>query len=198
MMEEVMQTAQGISEFGVMVVICAVFVVLSFGMMIAIFKWFKSLVDVIVEKPTENTDKILKRLAEVNENLYDISEGMKNETMLRVKNTTNVYLDLSAEKVIHLIRQIKEENHISNKEATKEKIRMRLQNLYEDRNAKWDCYTYRGRRLSYYSSPKWVEKIATVVEAEVYAEKENASRTYNNVKTAYEEIKLEMYHNINS
>ena len=41
----VTEIAEGISNFGIMIVICAAFIVLSLLMWVAIFKWFKSIID---------------------------------------------------------------------------------------------------------------------------------------------------------
>ena len=41
----VTQIAEGISNFGVMVVICSAFIVLSLLMWVALFNWFKSFFD---------------------------------------------------------------------------------------------------------------------------------------------------------
>lgn len=78
------------------------------------------------------------------------------------------------------------------------KIRTLLINLHEDRNSRFDYYTYRGKRLSSYTSPEWLDWVADVVEAEVYSDKQNNERSYTNVQAVYDRIKLDFYHKMNS
>ena len=44
-MEESLKVAQGISDFGFMVIVCAVFLCLAAALMVACFKWFKSIIN---------------------------------------------------------------------------------------------------------------------------------------------------------
>ena len=89
-------------------------------------------------------------------------------------------------------------NHIIDKEATKAKIRTLLTNIYEDRNSKFDSFRYRGKMLSQYCNPDWIEDVAKVVEGEIYNEAgPNNARAYTNVKAVYDNIKLDFYHRLN-
>ena len=105
-----------------------------------------------------------------NEMLADISEGLRPETQLRIKNTSSTYFDLSVEKVCRLIKKIGEENHIVDRKATVDKIHNLVRNLHEDRNSRFDCYSYRGKKLSDYTNPDWVEWVSKVIENEIYNE----------------------------
>ena len=88
-------------------------------------------------------------------------------------------------------------NRIANREATAAKIRAQLTNLYEERNTRFDFYTWRGRRLSSFCPREWVERIARVVEGELYNEAgPNNRRAYTNVRTAYEGIRLDFLERI--
>lgn len=192
----VTEVAQGIGDLGMMAITAAFFLVLAGGLMIACFKWFKSIINNILTDNKEQMDELLKESKIQNDRLSDIAEGLRPETQLRVKNTANVFFDLATEKVSHLVKKIKEENHIANHESTKEKIRSLLLNIHEDRNSRFDCYTYRGLKLSNYTNPDWVNWVAEIVEKEVYSESDNANRTYTNVSSVYERIKLDFYHRI--
>ncbi len=198
-MEQITGVARGISEYGIMIMICAVFLVLASGLMIACFRWFKSVIENILTDYSEQLKALQEMATKNGEALVDIAEGLVPETQMRIKNTSNVYFDLATEKVCRLIKTIREENHIANKEVTKKKIRTLLQNMYEDRNSRFDSYTYRGKKLSAYCNPEWVEWVAQTVEGELYNESgANNGRAYTNVKTVYERIKLDFYHKLNS
>lgn len=192
-----LQTGKGISDFGMMAMTAGFFLVLSALMMIACFRWFMKVINDIMTSQKETMKDLLSETRTQNDRLNDISEGLMPETQMRVKTLSNVFFDLSVEKVCRIIKKVKEENHIADKEATARKIRALLTNLHEDRNSKFDCFNYRGRKLSSYTNTKWIEQVARVIEAEVYSEVENNGRAYTNVESVYANIRLEFYHNLN-
>ena len=155
--ESAIGVAKGISEFGIMIMICAVFLVLSASLMIACFKWFKNIIERILKDFSNQLSSLQATATRNGEAMVDIAEGLLPETQLRIKNTSGVYFDLATEKVCRLIKRVREENHIADREATAKKIRTLLTNMYEDRNSRFDSYRYRGKRLSEYTNPEWVE-----------------------------------------
>lgn len=197
--DQLTTVAKGISDFGMMAMMAGAFLLLSMGLMISCFVWFKSLINGIIKSNKESMQELLKETRMQNDMLGDISEGLRPETQLRIKTTANVFFDLSKEKVCRIIKKVREENHIVDHETTVGKIRSLLRNIHEDRNSRFDCYTYRGRKLSAYTNSEWVEKIAQVVVGEIYnTAGPNNGRAYTNVSTAYDDIKLDFYHRLNN
>lgn len=192
--QDIVSVAEGISNFGFMAIVSAVYVLLTAAMLFFTFKWFKSIIDGIINTSNKSMVDLLAETKKQNEQLMDISEGLKPETIMRLKNTSNVYFDLAVEKVCRIIKKVKEENHIADREATKAKIHNLILNLHEDRNSRFDSYTYKGRKLSSYTSLEWVDWVAEVVEREVYEANYNNGRAYSNVCLVYEKIKLDFYH----
>jgi hypothetical protein len=197
-LQNVTEVAKGITDYGMLAVTAAFFLILSAAMMIACFKWLKSLISQITERNEKSFESLLNATSKQNDMLADIAEGLRPETQLRIKNTTNTYFDLAAERVCRIIRKVRKENHIVDHDATMSKINTLLLNLHEDRNSRFDSYTFRGKRLTTYTSAEWVDWVAEVVEKEVYNEKENLERTYTNVQAVYEKIKLDFYHRLNN
>lgn len=199
------QTGKGISDFGMMAITAGFFLVLSALLMVACFRWFMNMVNQLMTSQKEiNQDykdtmrQLLEETRAQNERLNVLSESLMPETQLRIKTLSNVFFDLSVEKVCRIIKKVREENHISDKEATARKIRTLLTNIHEDRNSKLDCFSYRGNRLSEYTERKWIEQVAKAVEAEIYNENgANNGRAYTNVESVYANIRLEFYHNLN-
>ena len=189
--------AEGISNFGVMVVVCAAFIVLSLLMWVAIFKWFKS----IINSTLSNNAKVMNELVETTnaqtDVLNEIADGMRPTTLLQIKSISNTCFDLSVEKVCRIIKKVREENHIVDREATRLKIRTLLCNLHEDRNSRFDNTRYKGKTLTKYTTAEWVDWVAEVVEREVYAETQNNGRAYTNVEAVYARIRLDFYHRLN-
>lgn len=197
--QNVTQLAKSISDYGMMAITAAFFLLLSAAMMVAIFKWFKSIISQMMQ---DNKDSLKALMAEThlqNDMLQDISEGLKTETMLRIRNLTGFAFDLSVEMVCRLIKRVRTENHIIDHEATATKIRKSLQVIHDDRKSRFDPFTYRGKPLSDFCAEEWVEDVAKVVEGEIYNEDgANNSRAYTNVKLAYDNIKTDFYQRLNT
>ena len=191
--------AHGISDFGMMAVTAAFFLLLSAAMMVAIFKWFKAIINQMMQDNKESLQELAKTTNAQNDMLQDISEGLRTETQLRIRNLTGFAFDLSVEQVCRLIKRVREENHIIDHEATGIKIRKSLQVIHNDRNSRFDPFTYRGKPISEYCSAGWVEEVAKVVEGELYNEDgANNARAYTNVKLAYDNIKTDFYKRLNA
>lgn len=189
--------AESIGNLGFMVVTAAFFLVLSALMMIACFRWFKNIINNMLDSNQNMISDLLKETKSQNSMLADISEALKPETQMRIKHTSSAFFDLSVERVCLLIRKVKKENHIADKDATRKKIRTLLENMHEDRKSKFDAYSYRGRKLSDYTNPEWMDWVQAVVEQEVYRDAENESLIRTNVEAVYGRIKLDLYHRMN-
>lgn len=196
---ETLQVAKGISDYGLMIIICAVFLTSTSALIITCFRWFKTVMENIMTDYSVQLKKLQETSMKNGEALIDIAEGLIPETRLRIKTISNAFFDISVEKVCSLIKRIRSENHIANKEATKSKIRLLLTNMYEDRISRFDCFRYRGKKLSDYCNPEWIELVSKVVESEIYNETGgNDDRAYTNVKAVYDNIKLDFYHRLNN
>lgn len=197
--QTVTEVAKGISDYGMMAITAAFFLILSAAMMVAMFKWFKSIISKIVEDNQESLQSLMKEARVQNEMLRTISEGLATETQLRIRNLSGFAFDLSVEQVCRLIKRIRQENHISDKEATSIKIRKLLKVINDDRNSRFDPFVFKGKPLSDYCSGQWVEDVAKVVEAEIYNQDgTNDARAYTNIKLAYDNIKTEFYKRMNN
>ena len=196
---QVTEVAKGIGDYGMMAITAAFFLVLSALMMVAIFRWFKSIINQMMQDQKEGMHCLTEETRKQNDMLQDISDGLRQETQLRIRNLTGFAFDLSVEQVCRLIKKVREENHIADKEATSAKIRKLLKVLHEDRNSRFDTFSYRGERLSAYCNDDWIEQVATVVESEIYHEDgTNSRRAYTNVKLAYDNIKTDFYQRLNN
>lgn len=195
--EATLKIAKGIHEYGVTVIVCSIFIILSGVLMITCFRWFKS----IIESIMNNYSNQLQRLYEISnkngEVLVDIAEGLISETILRVKTISEAIFEVHLHKCRDLVVRIKEENNIQNKEATKKKIHTLVKNQFDDIITKFSYFTFKGKPLSHYvKEEEWVSIVSKTVEGEVYQEV-NPDRTYTNLKMVYDNIKLEFYQNLN-
>lgn len=197
MTQEVDVIAKNIGDVGMMAVTAAFFLILTALLWVACFRWFKSIIDGMIKGNNKMVNDLLVETRKQNDMLTDISEGLRPETQLRIKHTTGVFFDLAIEKVCRIIKKVREENHIVDKDATRAKIYTLIQNIHEDRNSRFDCFNYRGKKLSSYINHDWIEWVAEVVEHEVYNETVNHGRAYTNVQAVYERIKIDFYHRMN-
>lgn len=197
--------AKGITDYGMLAMAAGFYLLFSASIMVMVFMWFKSIINKMLEdskasqkQQQECWKTLLAETQQQNTMLNGLLEGLRPETQLRIRNLTGFAFDLAVEQVCRIIKKVREENHIVNREATKSKIRLLLHNIHEDRNSRFDTFTYNGKRLSLYCEEKWVEDVAQVIEGEVYNEDgPNNGRAYTNVKSVYDNIKTEFYVNLN-
>lgn len=195
---QITQVAKGISDYGMMAITAALFLLLSAAMMVALFRWFKSIIEQMMQDQKDSMHNLAEETRKQNDMLQDISEGLRPETLLRIRNLTGFAFDLSIEQVCRLIKRVRKENHIADHEATAAKIRKSLLVIHNDRNSRFDSFTYRGKSISEFCSPEWVEDVEKIVEGEIYHEDgENNARAYTNVKLAYDNIKTDFYQRLN-
>lgn len=196
MTEDVQIVAKNITDLGLMAVTAAFFLVLSGLMWLFIFKWFKKIIEDLIQSNKRMIGDLLSETRKQNDMLYDISEGMRSETRERLKTLSSTFFDLAMYRVLSFIKRVKKENHIDNKEATISKIKRFLTNLHNDRKSKFDNFSSRGKNLSEFVNPDWVDQVADVVEKEVYDDEPNDDRTYSNVKNVYDDIKVDFYESV--
>ena len=199
-MNEVTQTlevAKGISDYGFGTIAAGAFIVLALAMFIIVFAWFKNTINKLVEGNATKMDELLVETKKQNGMLLAIRDGLLDETMLQIKNTSSMAFNWSAYEVMEVIKTVRRENNIVNRENTVLKIRKLVGNLYRDIKSKLDCYPFKGQHLSDFMCDEWIDKVSAVVESEVYNDKgENSSREHTNVFAVFDEIKLEFYQNI--
>ena len=195
----VLDTAEGISNFGILVITAAFYLVVTFLLIVSVFKWFKSLVDNVVTNQTQTMNRLLEETKGQNERLDLIREGLEPELINRVRIVGNALFDLAGWHTLDILSTVRRENHIIDREATCKKIRNLLTVEYQNVSSKLDGYgTYRGKKLSSYMDDTWVELVAKIVESELYNENgENPDRAFTNVTMTFDRIKIEFYNQIN-
>ena len=192
--QDVVGVAKGISDFGMMAIAAAFFLILAAALMVSCFVWFKGIINGMIDAQKKSMQDLLAETRAQNAALTDIAEGLRPETQLRIRNLTGFAFDLAIEKVCRLIKRVRTENHVADHEATSLKIRKSLRVIHDDRNSKFDTFTYKGKQLSSYCDEEWIEQVAKVVESEIYhVDGENNSRAFSNVSLAYDNIKTEFY-----
>lgn len=192
-----LEVAESISNFGMMAVAAAFFIVLAIIIMIMFVKWFKDIIDNIMTTNQNMLKQLDAQMKDNNDVMKSIAEGLRPETLLRVQTTSEMAFQLAQFRLLEIINTVRTENHIVNREATVNKIGKLVLNLHEEMNSKFDYYSYRGKKLSQYTNPKWVEWMQQGVESEIYSEDgRNEDRTYTNVSAIFKRIALDFTHNL--
>lgn len=193
------ETAKGIGDYGMMAVAAAFFLIISAMMMIACFKWLKSIIENIMTSNSKQLQKLQESVNRNSEAMIDIAEGLVPETQLRIKNLSSVYFEVARYRVMAKIKRILTENHIADKESTHHKIVKLVRNLHMDRNSRFDNYTYRGKKLSDYCNPEWMDWVVELIEREIYNPAgPNDDRAFSNIKDTYERIQIDFYDRLQS
>ena len=195
--DQALNVGKGISEFGMMAITAGFFLVLSAVMMVTFFKWFMKVINDILESHGKTMNELLEKTKEQNKTLETLSEGLMPENQLRIKTISNMAFDLAIEKVCRIIKKVREENNIADKEATEAKIRRLVSNVHNDIATKFDNFRYMGKFLSSYMDEKWIDGIVSIVQSELYNEAgPNNKRAFTNVEAFYATVRIEMYQNM--
>lgn len=195
--DSALNVGKGISEFGMMAVTAGFFLVLSGVMMVTCFKWFMKMINGILDNHSKTMNELLEETKGQNRTLETLSEGLMPENQLRVKTISNMAFDLAVEKVCRIIKKVREENNIADKEKTEKKIRRLVSNVHDDISTKFDNFRFRGRELSSYMDVKWIDGVVGVVQGELYNEDgPNNKRAFTNVEAYYATVRIEMYQNM--
>ena len=107
----------------------------------------------------------------------------------------NAFFDLSKENVSRMIIQLRAENNLNNRVATRAKIRGRVKVLHDERNDRLSCFPFRGKRFSDFTREEWVGRVSDMVEGELYSDKVSDGRAWATIDNMYKSIKLEFIKN---
>lgn len=196
-MNDINEISKGIEDLGIFVMIAAFFLVGVWLLFNHFLSTSKAANELLLKEFHTTMKSLLLSCQQQQETLSELASYMKPTTDIQIRNIVNTYFDLYRHNVCHLIEEIRTENHLSDRDAIRNKIVMRVNNLFQKRNSEFDYYYYRNKPLSEYSNTKWVEKMAMLVEQEVYNQDINHTRTYNAVKSLVEENRIDFLKHIN-
>lgn len=193
-----LQVGKGISDFGMVAIAGAFFLIICGVMWLFIFKWFKHLVDNVITRQEKVINDLLVETKAQNEVLSDINEGLKPISQMQINSVCNNFFDLDCERLCRLVRNVRDENNIDYKQKTRRKIETRCNAIIKKRSIELDNFIHRGKRLSEFMSTDWVKKFSDIIESEIYNPVgANNARAYANIKTAIDEAKVEFFNNMN-
>ena len=192
-----LEVAESISNFGMMAVAAAFFIVLAIVIMVMFVKWFKDIINNIMATNQNMLTQLDAQLKENNDVMRSIAEGLRPETLIRVQTTSDMAFQLAQFRLLEIIDTVRTENHISDRPKTEDKIEKLVLNLHEEMLGKFEYYSYRGKKLSQYTDNKWIDWMKNGVIGEIYSDLDrNEDRTHTNVSAIFNRIKLDFNHNL--
>jgi hypothetical protein len=189
--------SKSVSEFGVLVVTAAAFVIAAIGLQAFFSKTTKKLINDIITTQQTMLKEILELLRGQNAGIGELKEALTGEILNQIRIVSNYAFDYNKYQVLMAIAQIKEGNNLENIQTVERKLKMILNNLYNKRNSDFDAFAYNGKKLSYYTNPEWSEHIYKFCIDAIYdGNAYNRDKYLHNLNIFYEEVKIEFFDNL--
>jgi len=114
------------------------------------------------DRTSKSTLAVLTELAASIKNLNIKIDEMKDlliaETYNQAKTVIKYILAYNKYQSIVFLGDTKSDD-LDNRDAVEKKLRLFLENLHNRRNADLDYFVYKGRKLSTFTNPAWVESL---------------------------------------
>ena len=169
----------------------------------------------IITSVNKKYNEIIDRIVIQQDNILKIIEQSVNKANTGIKRISDIISEESHRRfnqitvtagysfianmygVLTLIADIKRDNNISDRKHVEDKIRMGLENLYNDRLEKFSIFDHNGHVLSSYADKAWIEPVYKFALKSVLDGKPFELRTYlNPLKVIYKDIELKFLYNI--
>lgn len=185
--EKVLKISEAISQFGILIVIAAVFLVTMFILLITVIGRYLKMTGDSVKNQNENMQILITETKEQKAVMESIAEGLTDKTDTQNKIILKCMVDADIERTMRLLRNIRKENNIHDIPAVTEKVNRLIKNLSNKRYEDLSNFQYRGRTLGVLMEDGWQNRIAEVMLKELALD-DNNGRAYTNVTTTYEDI----------
>jgi len=179
-----LEIAKGISEYGLLIVLSAFFVVLSLVLWLTVVRRYFKLTDESISAPMKQLIAISNQQ---NTYLLDIREGLSDKTFFQSKIILETMIRCDIDTTLDMLNQVREENNLNDLTSLQEKIRRLVHNVSNKRYEDLSAFSYKGVKLSSYLEDGWQTRVESLVLKELSLPF-NESRTYTNVKILYEDI----------
>lgn len=192
--EAALKTAEGISNFGALVVITAFAIVLCSFMIVYFFVSHRRMTRSMEKQNEMNNKNLAMTLKRLEDYLLPVSENARLSTLTAIYSIAENNFQLSTEKMLNIIERIQLENNIEDEEATRRKLKRFITNIHNERILYFKNFSYSGQTVDYYMSQKWIEYMVEIAFPEIYSK--NKSRARTNIKQAYDSIFIEFKQNL--
>jgi hypothetical protein len=192
-----LEVAKGISDYGFMAVTAAFFLIVAGGMLWIFIKWFVKIINNITDTQQKSINSLMDIQKETFSMIKDIHKNTDNNLLEQIHVISGMAFDNAKFMIFRALKKIREENHLEdNEDIIEKKIQLIVENMHNDRNSKFDHFSYRGAKLSEYVNDAWIMRVVNLMMAELYFEKYDDNRAIYNIDLAYQSFKVEFYKNL--
>jgi hypothetical protein len=185
--------AKGISEFGMMAIMSAFYLVITGIIMLFFVKWFVKVINGIIDRQDKMLNDIIAVQRDILSIVESIREGFRDETFHQAKQYGKALLDDNKYMLFFDLLRIREENNLENREEVAKKVHSVVENMYEARNSLFGLFSYNGKKLFHYTNIEWVGKVEQTCMNILYDKNFSYKKVINDLTLVYREILNEFY-----
>lgn len=182
-----LDVAKGVSEYGFMVVVSGFFILLCSVILFTIVKRYMKMTDENMKGSVKMMQSIADTLTSVARKIDDISEAEAEKNLTQIKTIAMMAKKYDVEFTMNMIRRIRTDNHLNEKEKLAAKVSALCKNLAMQRGDELSLFMYRGKPLDEYMPQSWHFQIEKTMLADLDME-ESYSRTYSNMRNAFDSV----------
>jgi hypothetical protein len=195
-MSDVLDTAHGISELGILIMISAVYIVITISLLGLFVKLFVNIVTKMLNQFQSKMDELLEETKGQTDKLELVSIGLRDESESRLRNLISMSLNDMCFDLVKSLCRIKSENHIDNKEATQLKIDRVIDTAFNSAKSKLSNYRYNRNTASEYLNPMWKEEIKELMIQNLYGEEFSIQKINTDFTLLFDGFKMKIYNDI--
>lgn len=201
----ILDTAKGISEFGILIIIAA-FSIFGVIFLVRFFvKFFVSSMRKTMESVLESNSEILEQLRQLSAQnqslqavLHNMEESTKVESLIE-QTQLNSYAIIKksfGENQLDLVAgatDIIEKNNIKDRETTQKKIKRVVNAAHNKRIIYLNHFKYKGAKLGdYANSQKWIARKEEILTDYIYSDKHDPLLLMRELRAAHEMFEYEL------
>ena len=184
---DILNLSKLIQEVGIAAVVGASFIYIS----ILNSRKFNAIFDRILKQNESTLKEVISMLKDTKEDVEHIGESMSGDKYPKISVTLYFAFKWSELEILNLIDGVKKENSIDDIEQIQSKIRLILQNLYNERDEKLSIYVYNGKKIGEYIDTEIIEVIFSFCLKSVLDKKPFDMQYYmNQLNSIYKEVEL--------
>jgi hypothetical protein len=210
--------AEGISNYGVLIVIAGFFLSICGVMMFFVVRSFMKMTNRLTENKEKDIET-LKVLSNINNALIRMDEADKedrkinsetNSIVKRIDDNEQGYnincvdaisewvFDNACYELVRILDNIIKDNNIKdNEKFIEQKVTRLIDNMHSKRQVKLDLFKFEGRKLSEFVDKNWCDIMIQTVMEEIYvSDSFNRGRAITNIRIMFDDIKMQFYSNI--
>jgi len=154
--QSTLHIAKGISDYGMTQMMAALMFVITGVVVFILVRQYNA-----SNRTNENISSVLLEIGTSLKNLNIKIDEMKDlliaETYNQAKTVIKYILAYNKYQSLVFLGDTKDSDDLDNRDAVERKLRLFLENLHNRRNTDLDYFVYKGRKLSTFTNPAWID-----------------------------------------